>query len=496
VERTDSIFDETGVLASIDCASGLLSNLMPAGQLFFALEPDSKLVPMDWFDYATQALHEYLNRSNLHLQCLETLRSMPTFGTGCLAVKRGRRTPITYRDYTIGTYTFTEDEDGIPDSFHYSFQLTAAQTTQRSEELGWRIHPDIFKDAQDPTKCENMYAFVQVVEPRHSYNIDLVANTALPYSSTVVDVKHKQIVSEGGYGEMIHKVARWSKATDEVWGRGPGTMILPTVRHLQTLRRDLNEASNKHVNPPLEVVESGLAGKVKVYPGAVNKVMEQNTIRRLDIAGNYPVALEERAYLQEVVRKAYYLDAFRLFTEQRTQTKTAFESEQLRQEKLQRLSEPITRILKELMTPVIERTLNMMLSLEMLAKPPVSAQGMGYTIEYLGELALAQRNNQALAFLRWTEAGIYMQQGRPDILDNVEFDLGYRQLGRALGVRYDVLRSENRRDAIREERERQLREQEQLQAAVMAAQASQAVPNLATKAEPGSLLEAGMKGAA
>jgi len=64
-----------------------------------------------------------------------------------------------------------------------------------------------------------------------------------------------------------------------------------------------------------------------------------------------------------------------------------------------------------------------------------------------------------------------MEQTFPGVVDNVNSDKAYRDLGRSLGVNAEHIREEDDVESIREERARQMAEQQALQAAQVAGEA-------------------------
>jgi hypothetical protein len=497
-ERTENLYDVTAVFASQDMAAGLASHLVPVGQDFFALsasraEIDELEIVKVWFDIATTELHEWFAKSNFRTELNETLRSIVTFGTGDLFVKKGTATPLSFRDYPIGSYLIARDDDGLVDIVYRKFSLTAAQAMEKVEEEGWQVSEEIQKAAGDEKEMEKEFWFIHAIEPRHDYNKFLLTNLNMPYSSTYVDVKAKTVTSEGGFNRMRHNVAVFARASDEVWGRGPGTFILPVVRQVNVIEKDLTEATNKHVNPPLEVVN--FDGTVKVSPGAINHVQQKDSVNRMDIAGNFPIGQEVLDAKKDVIHKAFFRDLFSLLIEERTQTKTAFETNELIQEKLQRLGPAVGRLQQQLFNPVIITSLNILLEDERIPRPPEELQGQGFDIEYLGPLALAQRNQQTVGFIRWLDVVAGAREIDPGVADNVDMDEGIRNAGRAFGVKHTTIRSTEDRDEVREQRQQAEQAAFDAEMAVKMAQATQAVPNLSQAPQEGSPAEKVMAGA-
>jgi len=92
-------------------------------------------------------------------------------------------------------------------------------------------------------------------------------------------------------------------------------------------------------------------------------------------------------------------------------------------------------------------------------------------IEPLGLMANALSSGQATAFQRWIAVGVELKESVPEILDNVNVDEGYRNLGRKMGVRLEDMNSADARDEIRRQREEMQKAQQAAELAQMAGQA-------------------------
>ena len=116
--KYNQLYDVTAVVESERMASGLLTNLVPAGQKFFSLTTsNTQIQELDavksYMARATEILHEELFSSNYLLQLAETLRSLVTFGTGNLFVEW--RNGLNFMDWDVSRYQILENFQGIVD---------------------------------------------------------------------------------------------------------------------------------------------------------------------------------------------------------------------------------------------------------------------------------------------------------------------------------------------------------------------------------------------
>ena len=490
-DKSTDVVDPTGVMASIEMASGLSINLFPPGQRFYnVIMSDRRLNELENVKQAlgriTEISHEKRANSNFMLQANETLRSISVFGTGNLFSEWVPGIGLNYRDYDIGQYLIMENNKGRIDTMMIKFPYTARQAEQEWGEKAGKSVLEAMKDA-DGKKKNDIFWFIRFSRPRETRNPSLTNTLNMPYEAIDVSVKDKAIVFEGGNPEFPYAVPRWTKSSNEVWGRGQGTFALPTVRVLQVMKKDLIECGNKHVNPPLEIEET-YEGEVKTYPKALNWVVERGTIGALDrgALGNFPYGTEALEMEQDLVRKMFFNDVFVQLRDLKGDRRTTLEIRERLVEGLQRLGPPIGRLQEEWLTPLVTRDIMLLFRNGELPPLPSEMQGRSFKIEYIGRLAMELKSQQARGYQQWVGVGVEIDAVFP-VTDNIDFDGGFRRLGETLGVSVEDMASQEEVDEKREARQADL---EKKQALEMAQMAGQAYPGATKSPESGSPAEA------
>jgi hypothetical protein len=133
--------------------------------------------------------------------------------------------------------------------------------------------------------------------------------------------------------------------------------------------------------------------------------------------------------------------------------------------------------------------MNLLQRQELIPVPPEELQGQEFDIELLGPLALALRNTQTVGFARLVDMVLQIAPIVPDVVDNVEFNVGVRDAGRAFGAKHTVLRDVDEVASIRAERAAAEQAAAQAEQAAQLAQVTQAVPNLNQAPEEGSIMQ-------
>lgn len=491
------VYDSTAVLDSQDMASGLSAAIIPTGQKFFGLTVDDRdLAASDpvqrYLLLATEILHKEIFESNFMLQFNETLRSLVVFGTGNLFSEwDGAHGKLNYKDHDISVYQIREDAGGKVDTMLLTFTLTARQVVAEFAAEG--LSDDILKNAEEPETEDKRFEFIQVVRPREKRNPQMADAGNMPWESLVVDVKEQQVVREEGFQEFPFAVARWMKTSSEQYGTGQGTQVLPDVKILQVVKKDLVECSNKWNNPPREA-GPGVEGVINVTPGAINYVQEMGHIKALEqgMLGNFPITKEMLEFQQEIVHKAFFREIFVVLSDL-TQRMTTVEIRERMREGLRRLASPVARLHAELMNPVIMRSVLLLIRNGRIPYPPDELQGAQFGIEYQGQLALALQDQHAQGFVRWADDAQRLEPVFPGIKDNVSADRAFRRLGRSYGVHLEDIATEDEVAAIRQARQEALEAQQAQEAAQAAAEGYKQTTGAPEEGSPAGELMATMK---
>ena len=143
----------------------------------------------------------------------------------------------------------------------------------------------------------------------------------------------------------------------------------------------------------------------------------------------------------------------------------------------------MARMETELFTPLITRSVLLLIRHGRIPPPPPELSGAEFGIEYMGELAMAMRSYQARAFTQFTSLLADMAPTFPEAKNVLNFDRALPNIGLTMGVRVEDLNTEEEKAAIKAKQEEDL----QLQRQMLAAKYGSEAYNKATKApEEGS----------
>jgi len=465
--------DGTAVQDAQILAAGLATTLLPAGQKFFALSADDpKYAERDdvkrYFAMVEEIVHQKMFSSNFTLNINETIYVLSCLGTGCLYVDWDNKTAtVTYKDYDISLYQIKEDSKGFVDTVILSYELTARQAVQ---DYGHeKCSEEIQKAANDLENESKRFEFIHCVRPRDINPLSKKVKDRLRWESLHVDVKAKQVVKEHGYETFPFAVPRWRKSWGEKYGIGQALVALADIKMLQAMRQSLQKLANRLAEPPMEADSIEMDVTPDLRPNAVNWTKKMGSFKAVDMGaiGNYPITVEAVEKQQEIIHDAFFRKVFLQFTDL-TQRMTTVEIRARAMEGLKLLAQPVARLQEELLTPIITRTIAILMNWNVIPRPPDGLNA--YKIEYLGQLALALRDQQATAAIQFTELVISMAEVAPGSLDMIDFDAMLPDVARTYGMKVSHIATPEAIAAKRKARQEALEAQQQAQLAAMAAQ--------------------------
>ncbi len=488
-DKSQQIFDPTAMLDLQDMASGLSAAFFPPGELAFGLTVKNKQLAVRdnikrYLALASEIAHEELFASNFMLQLNETLSSLIGFGTGNLFSEW--KFGLNFKDWDVSFYTIKENSAGLIDTVIMKFLLTARQAVQ---QFGDNAGVKVIEDSKNPERESEKYDFIHRIGPRGERNRNFTDNLNMPIESIFVNVKELHTVEEGGFREMPSAVARWKKSSNEVWGRGQGTVALSITKELQQMHADLVECGNKWNNPPRQSLAGAVEGRVDVRPGANNIVTQIDAIKALDqgVRGSFPISKDILEFVQAIVHRIFFVDVFAPLENLKGDRRTTLEIRERITQTVKKLASPLYRLQSELFTPVIDRSVLLLIRNGIIPQPPPELVGQNFGIEYLSIFALALRDQQSVAFQQFASLVVELNQVFPGAKDTLNMDRALPDIAHTFGLKTDHLSTPEEIQEAREIRREVLEAKRLMEAAQVA---GQAYPGSTKAPEAGSPAEA------
>lgn len=463
-KTTQRLFDSTALHANELLAASMQGALTSAAVKWFRLktrreELNNLSTVAQWLDECADRIYLALQQSNFNSEMQEVYLDLGAFGTGALLIEEIEPRPgrafsgFRFHALQIGTYVIAEDANGRVDTLYREIKMSARAAFARwGKAVG-----DAIERLIGSKKEFDLVTILHCVYPREGGVAGGPARKK-PWASVYLHKDTRHIISESGYDQFPFMVARWTKASGETYGRGPGHTALPDVKTLNKAVELTLKAWAKAIDPPQKARHDGVIGTVKLQPGGITTVTDMDALQPLDSHARFDVGQIKEETLRAAIRDVFFNNQLMLPSKT---IMTATEVER-QYELMQRLLGPtLGRLESELLNPLIERAFGIMLRRG--ALPPVPAEllpteanpdGEEIDIEYEGPLARAQRASDVSAVERTLAVLVPLSQIEPTVLDNFDFDELARFVANRNQLPPQILRDASARATIREARQR------------------------------------------
>jgi hypothetical protein len=486
-KKTDKVFDSSAIHANELLAAAMQGTITNHATKWFGLRMRNDALNgikaiKEWLEDCSQRMFNAFNQSNFHSEIHEGYLDLGAFGTTGLFMDQNPSSNqkffpgFNFRAMSLKEFCISEGRDGRVNAVYRRFSM---ELYTAFKEFGKALIKD------DPALAEKLvtkpyekYEILHCVYPR-DFPDPRKGGRGLPWASMHILLKRRRLIKESGYHEFPFLVPRWTKASGETWGRGPGNTALPDIKTLNRAVELTLKALAKSIDPPLGVLDDGVVGQtVDMRAGGTNVIREKGAIESLVVRGEWDFANLEIENLKGAIRRVFFADQLQL---QEGPQMTAHEVS-VRYELMQRLLGPtLGRLEQELLNPLIERAFGMMLRAGALLPPPgelteAIGQGEEIDIEYESPLALAQRAQELQGIERAISLLAPLAEAKPDIVDNFDLDELARHASMLAGMPSKLLTDRKKREQIRAGR---AKAQEAQQDAEAGLQGSQTLKNLA-----------------
>lgn len=466
-QQNHMIFDGTAVKASNDLASALSGSMTPVEFPWFSLKMRAKELNEDydvqmWLEDTAKRMHLALQQSNFGSEMHELYLDLITFGTGCIYVEeRPMRTPyfngFQFTTVAPGRYVVLEGPDGLVNAVMRVFKMTAKACVDLwgKENLSIQLLEVLEK------KSDTLVELLHVVQP---YGAGVLSDRRR-YESNYYEFEHKHHITGSYHRKLRFLVPRWTKTSDEEYGRGQGHVAFPDTASLNRAIEMRFKQWALAIDPPLVTVDDGVIGKIKRTPGTRITVRNLDAIRELESKARFDVAQFSEADLRAAIKNYFFSDQLQLPAKQYM---TAYEI-QAQVEIMQRLLGPtIGRVKHELLSLLLDNAFDLMQHAGALMPPPpvlLEAASMGAAdvdIEYEAPLTRAQRANDLVAIDKAVMTSRPFIEMNPDSFDNFDSDKIVRFSAEQTGVPTSLMRPLEVVAQIRAQKAKEKAEQEAL----------------------------------
>lgn len=469
-------------------AAGLQSGITnPANQWFRLSAGDPKVGKTQavraWLSYATEAIHQQFQRSNVYKALNELYMHLGLFGTACGLMTDNAGTPFL-NILDEGAYWIEENIYGQVDVCMFRLEMTPKQLM---EEFGKEWLPERMRTGTERK------TILCMVFPRERFDVaiderDVVAE--MPFVS-VYFIEHQAVDTDDGIigirGHWANPIVapRWYPGVN-AYGVGCGHVALADCKELQSMELDRLRLTKTVVDPPLLVPSSMKGMKVRSGPGGITYYDQMSASGKAPVTPLYDLRFDASAVDQSVIavtgriQRLFYADLFAMLMGlvHQKSNMTATEVLELAAEKVSLLGPVLTQLDTDLLDPLVNGvwalTVNgvAMERFEELGAPPRGLMETGMKVDYISSLHMEQQSMARMQSVNslMQAVGPIMQLD-PSALDKIDTDRAVDVIAESL-FEHGIVRDSKMVEKIRMQRAQAKQQQQEMEQALAAGKAS------------------------
>ena len=383
-EENIHLYDETAPHSLTMFANNMQGSLVPAEQKWMKLTPGDE-IPEEAKDQAeailspmTDTFFKYLHQTNFDTAVNPFFRDVG-ISTGWFQFQD---LPPVYSE--IGYWQAIPADEICPEESPRG----KLDNLHRFKKVEARHIKETWPDASLPDKLEKIiakdgHAKVEILISQLEYERS--------YYHVVMWEEHDLLVQQFGAKRIIG--AGMTLASGEVYRRGPALYVLPAIRRLNKIQEFGLKAGAFAIAPPIMTTDAGAFNpwNSRLRPGApINVKSNDNanpTLRTLQIGADFNWESMKTEELQEVIRKAFFVDPIGDIDDP---TRTLGEIQIRMQEFLKNQGASISRLKSEFVNEAVDTFLDAM-AIRGKIEPEIRLDGKIISIRHESPLAQAEQ---------------------------------------------------------------------------------------------------------
>ena len=469
-QRMVRIYDTTAKEANVLLSAALHALLTNTATNWFDLkfvkdELNEHDESREWLSIVKKRMQGSFNRQEaaFSTQMHEFYSDLTGFCTGCIYIEDEVGFGPKFSARPLSEIFIDEDASGRIVIVQRRFKLKAWQAVD-----AWGKNAQRASDRVKAGKGDETGEYLHVVRQRDKPLPGNLDHLGMKWQALYIDLESVESVNESGFHENPYMVARWSKDSGELYGRGPGIDSLPDQKMLNSMWRTYIRNAEKQADPPLMVADDGVmpGAQVRITPSAIINIRDdllqggRPPLQYLEHAGKFELSNEIIATRTERIQSAFHSKIIKAFEDPRMTATQVLELARLSQ---RLLSPVLARMQTEALDPMLQRVYGIGTRTRNFFPPaPEILSGEEIQIDYVSPIARAQKQSESQAIQDSFAAALGMAQADPSVLDNLDFDVAIRTIFDANGVPMGVLRKGEDVIILRDERNKQQEAQQQL----------------------------------
>lgn len=448
------IYDETAILANAYFAAGMQAYMSGPQTKWFGLTGRNrnlmvKRSVLDYFKDCEDVIYQMINGSNFYQEDVEGYLGLGSIGTDILYLEEDIQEDIRFDSLNIENVIICNDHTGRVNIAYIEYEYDAHQAYGKfGDKAGIKVK-ECYKKGDYSTKFKYIFA----VFPRDVYDQSKKDAKNMPFAAIWIDRERQDVVREGGYKQFPFMVSRFAKMKGTPYGAAVADNVFPTIKMSNEMEHTVILSAQNQVAPPLEIPDEAFLRPYNFNPrgrNIKNAGFPNEHITPINMGGNTALGIEYIERKQRKISQAFYNDLF-LAIEQIGQM-TATEVQIRNNQRMQLLGSAIGNIMREKLSPAIERVYSIAFKLGKLPDLPPELAGENYVIEYISPLARAQKSLELNNLSQAMQIIASFGQVDPQVFDKIDFDKLVDTVAEVTNIAPNLIRDDSEVESIREER--------------------------------------------
>lgn len=454
-DNVDRLFDGTAPDAVEQLSASLLAQLTPPWASWFGLSPGRELKDKEKdeiapvLDRSSDALKYNFDRSNFAVEVHQCYLDLVSVGTACLLFEEaplGEVSAFKFTAIPLAELYVDEGASGKVETVFRRSEISLENIKARFPEANLPSPLQIkLKEQPDAKVC-----IIEAVVPRmvstgqSGYEYTAFIDGAGDYSviADISDNDEGAILRTGVFAISPFIVFRWLKVPGEIYGRSPVMKTLPDIKTANKVVELVLKNATIAVTGIWQADDDGVLNpaNIKLAPGTIiPKAVGSKGLTPLEAPGRFDVSELVLDDLRARIKHAMLVDKLGQLN---SPTMTATEILERSAEMARILGATYGRLQSELLTPLVERAMNILRRRGEI--PAIKVDGAVIDLRYNSPLAKEQSNNEAKNVISWLQSVKSMGYGASK---SVNVAATARWLGNALGVPAELINNETETQA-------------------------------------------------
>ncbi len=443
------VFDSTALDAMQKFASNLQSSLVPPFTDWIRLKPGSAVADEEGLEEilkeVTEVYFSHIQNSNFDTQIAESFLDLAV-GTGAMLLLKGTRDrPFHFVNVPLSQLFLEEGANGVIDTaFRQSkIQIRNIEKTWEDAEISEALSEKVRQDPNAEIKIIEATIATEITVFNSVEDRDELVDGFL---YVVIENETKTVIVEREQKSSPWLVFRWSTIPGEIYGRGPLLFALPDIKTLNKTKELLLQSASIAIFGMYTVEDDGIINieNIELGPGAMIPVDSNGrqgrgpSLQPLNPAGSPDLGQIIVQDLKQNINSIMFADPLGPID---LPVKSATEVSLRQQNLARRIGSAFGRLQFELITPLVNRGLDILDELGLIDLGPFRVDGNIIAIEHVSPLAMAQEEEQFVNMIRLAEmvVGLY---GPEVLMGMIPPDRFITEAAKKINVDRNVIASE------------------------------------------------------